>query len=86
MQQSPNALQVIKHLNTKGAEQSCNLPEAAGEYEAEIEQILQTTATRLGAFSKHMAMQVEEERIAEVVKVRQQAHTASLHPPTTESE
>lgn len=37
----------------------------------EIEQILQTTATRLNAFSKQMALQVEEERINQVVKVRQ---------------
>ena len=72
MHQDSHCPQVIKHLHTKGAEHSCNLPEAAGEYEVEIEQILQTTATRLDAFSKQMALQVEEERIAEVVKVRRQ--------------
>lgn len=74
--------QVIKHLNSKGAENSNNLQETAGEYEVEIEQILQSTATRLSAFSKQMALQVEEERINQVVKVTS-APSGSRAPATT---
>ena len=62
-------LQVIKHLNTKGAEDSSNLQEAAGEYEVEIQQILQATADRVSAFNQLLALQQEEARIAVVVKV-----------------
>ena len=62
-------MQVIKHLNTKGAEDSSNLQETAGEYEIEIQQILQTTADRLSNFNKGVALQQEEARIAVVVKV-----------------
>ncbi len=62
-------LQVIRHLNTKGAEDSCNLQEAAGEYEVEIEQILQTTAEKVSAFNKQLALQQEESRITSVIKV-----------------
>ena len=62
--------QVIKHLNTKGAEDTSNLPQAAGEYEVEIEQILQTTVAHVSAFNKQLALQQEESRIAVVVQVR----------------
>ena len=64
------SLQVIKHLNTKGAEDASNLPQAAGEYEVEIEQILQTTVAHVSAFNKQLALQQKESRIAVVVKVR----------------
>ncbi len=67
--QHRGSLQVIRHLNTKGAEDSCNLQEAAGEYEVEIEQILQSTAEKLGAFNKQLALKQEESRIALVIKV-----------------
>ncbi|KAL0032297.1 hypothetical protein WJX79_003383 [Trebouxia sp. C0005] len=59
---------VIRHLNTKGAESSCNLQEAAGEYEVEIQQILQSTAEKVGAFNKQLALKQEESRIALVIK------------------
>ena len=62
--------QVIKHLNTKGAEVASNLPQSAGEYEVEIEQILQTTVAHVSAFNKQLALQQEESRIAVVVQVR----------------
>lgn len=71
--------QVIKHLNTKGAEDASNLPQAAGEYEVEIEQILQTTVAHVSAFNKQLALQQEEARIAVVIKVRLTAST-SKHP------
>ncbi|KAA6418694.1 MAG: hypothetical protein FRX49_11347 [Trebouxia sp. A1-2] len=61
-------VQVIRHLNTKGAESSCNLQEAAGEYEVEIQQILQSTAEKVGAFNKQLALKQEESRIALVIK------------------
>jgi len=67
--QHRGSLQVIRHLNTKGAEDSCNLQEAAGEYEVEIEQILQSTAEKVGAFNKQLALKQEESRIALVIKV-----------------
>lgn len=59
---------VIKHLNTKGAEDTSNLPQAAGEYEVEIEQILQTTVAHVSAINKQLALQQEEARIAVVIK------------------
>lgn len=66
---SYKCLQVIKHLNTKGTEDSSNLQQAAGEYEVEIQQILQSTAAQIGAFNKQLALQQEEARIAVVIKV-----------------
>ena len=75
--------QVIKHLNSKGSEYP-NLQETAGEYEVEIEQILQSTATRLSAFSKQVALQVEEERMNQVVKVTL-APSAVTCPPLLQS-
>ena len=71
-------VQVIKHLNTKGGEDSNNLQQAAGEYEVEIEQILQSTAAQVSAFNKQLALQQEESRIAVVIKVRLDFHPASL--------
>ena len=62
-------MQVIKHLNTKGAGDSSNLQEVAGEYEVEIEQILQSTADKVAAFNKQLALQQEDSRIAVVIKV-----------------
>ena len=45
------------------------MQEAAGEYEVEIEQILQSTAEKLEAFNKQLALKQEESRIALVIKV-----------------
>ena len=45
------------------------MQEAAGEYEVEIEQILQNTAAKIGAFNKQLALQQEGSRIALVIKV-----------------
>lgn len=64
---SQPAVQVIQHLNAR--ETDTSLGSAAGEYESEIQQMLQQTVQQVNSFAEQIELRVEEARMKIMVQV-----------------
>ena len=64
-------MQVIQHLNARKTDTS--LGSAAGEYESEIQQMLQQTLQQVNSFAEQIELRKEEARMKIMVQVSRMA-------------
>ena len=66
-------MQVIQHLNAR--ETDTSLGSVAGEYESEIQQMLQQTVQQVNSFAEQIELRKEEARMKIMVQVSPTAAT-----------